>query len=150
MPRTISLNNLPAIGPKQAKRRGQGIGSGKGSHTSGRGQKGQKARSKLGLLFEGTKTKKSLVKRLPLLRGKGKFGPKKNKPIAVNLKTLQGFSPNTEITGRLLVEKGIVRTPNVKILAVGEIKTPLVIKVPISKSAAEKIVKAGGAIQAQA
>lgn len=49
------------------------MGSGKGSHTSGRGQKGQKSRSGLHILFEGIKTKKSFLKRLPLQRGKGKF-----------------------------------------------------------------------------
>lgn len=55
------------------------MGSGKGSHTSGRGQKGQKSRSHIHVLFEGMKTKKSLLKRLPLMRGKGKFHPKKTK-----------------------------------------------------------------------
>lgn len=49
------------------------MGSGKGSHTSGRGQKGQKTRRKIGVLFEGMKMKKSFLKRLPLMRGKGKF-----------------------------------------------------------------------------
>lgn len=55
------------------------MGSGKGSHTSGRGQKGQRSRSRIGILFEGMKMKKSLLKRLPLMRGKGKFHPKKNR-----------------------------------------------------------------------
>jgi len=53
------------------------MGSGKGSHTSGRGQKGQKSRgNKIGVLFEGMKMKKSYLKRLPLMRGKGKFHAK--------------------------------------------------------------------------
>lgn len=55
------------------------MGSGKGSHTVGRGQKGQKARGSVGVLFEGVKMKKSLLKRLPLMRGKGKFHPKKSR-----------------------------------------------------------------------
>lgn len=56
-----------------AKRLGRGYGSGKGGHTSGRGQKGQKSRTKMHILFEGLKVKKSTLKKFPLLRGKGKF-----------------------------------------------------------------------------
>lgn len=70
---------LPAIKRKSKKRVGRGYGSGKGGHTSGRGQKGQKARGKISPLFEGTKVKKSLIQRLPLQRGKGKFKPKRKK-----------------------------------------------------------------------
>jgi len=55
------------------KRLGRGYGSGKGGHTSGRGQKGQKSRTNLHILFEGLKVKKSTIKKFPLLRGKGKF-----------------------------------------------------------------------------
>jgi large subunit ribosomal protein L15 len=68
---------LPKVIAKSKKRVGRGMGSGKGSHTVGRGQKGQKTRRKIGVLFEGVKMKKSLLKRLPLMRGKGKFHPKK-------------------------------------------------------------------------
>jgi len=70
---------LPKIVQRSKKRVGRGVGSGKGSHTSGRGQKGQKSRNHVSVLFEGMKTKKSLLKRLPLLRGKGKFHTKRNK-----------------------------------------------------------------------
>lgn len=55
------------------KRLGRGYGSGKGGHTSSRGQKGQKARTDVHVLFEGLKVKKSTIKKFPLLRGKGKF-----------------------------------------------------------------------------
>lgn len=55
------------------------MGSGKGSHTSSHGQKGQKSRGKIHVLFEGMKMKKSLLKRLPLMRGKGKFHSRKKK-----------------------------------------------------------------------
>ena len=64
------------------KRLGRGYGSGKGGHTSGGGQKGQKARGSVNILFEGYKVKKSFFKRLPLLRGKGKFKTRKNKKTA--------------------------------------------------------------------
>ncbi len=64
---------LPKVIKKSKKRVGRGMGSGKGSHTSGRGQKGQKSRGDLHILFEGLKVKKSFLKRLPLKRGKAKF-----------------------------------------------------------------------------
>ncbi len=70
---------LPKIVARGKKRVGRGRGSGKGGHTVGRGQKGQKARGKVGVLFEGMKMKKSLIKRLPLQRGKGKFHTKLTK-----------------------------------------------------------------------
>jgi len=71
--------NLPKVVQKSKKRVGRGRGSGKGGHTVGRGQKGQRTRGKISVLFEGMKVKKSLLKRLPLARGKGKFHPKRNK-----------------------------------------------------------------------
>ncbi len=64
---------LPKVVTKSKKRVGRGVGSGKGSHTVGRGQKGQKSMGDIHVLFEGLKTKKSFLKRLPLQRGKGKF-----------------------------------------------------------------------------
>jgi len=70
---------LPKVVAKSKKRVGRGMGSGKGSHTSGRGQKGQKSRGTIGVLFEGMKMRKSYLKRLPLMRGKGKFHPKKTR-----------------------------------------------------------------------
>jgi len=73
------MTNLPKVVERSKKRRGRGIGSGKGGHTSGRGEKGQKSRGSIGVLFEGMKMKKSLLKRLPLMRGKGKFHPKKGR-----------------------------------------------------------------------
>lgn len=81
-PRQKGRNNimkLPKVVEKRKKRVGRGMGSGKGSHTSGRGQKGQKTRRKIGVIFEGVKMKKSLLKRLPKMRGKGKFHPKKDR-----------------------------------------------------------------------
>ena len=58
----MKLNKLPKTTAKSKKRVGRGYGSGKGSHTVGRGQKGQKSRSKVGLLIEGTKIRKTLIR----------------------------------------------------------------------------------------
>src|SRR3989344_8863989 len=90
------LTNTPKNTAKSQKRLGRGYGSGKGGHTVGRGQKGQKTRKKIPLLFTGTKTKKSFVQRLPKLRGKGKFKPLKSKPLPVPLSALNKFTSGTE------------------------------------------------------
>lgn len=64
------LSNLPKITDKKKKRLGRGLGSGKGAK-SGRGiTRHQKAREDIPLHFEGGQGR--LVKRFPLLRGKGK------------------------------------------------------------------------------
>ena len=81
------MTSLPKVVENRKKRVGRGYGSGKGGHTTGRGQKGQKSRTKIGLLFEAVKVKTSLLKRLPFQRGKGNnFGG--NWPIIVNLEAL--------------------------------------------------------------
>jgi large subunit ribosomal protein L15 len=141
---------LPKTVKKSKKRKGRGYGSGKGGHTVGRGQKGQKSRSKVGILFEGVKVKKSLVKRLPLKRGKGKFKPK-NKPLIVKLGYLNILPSGSTVNIETLVKHGIVKKEDaeefgVKILGDGELKKKLKVALPISKSAAKKIEKKGGKI----
>jgi large subunit ribosomal protein L15 len=65
----MNLNNLAKITTKPKRRLGQGHGSGR-VKTSGRGTKGQNARSNRSLSFEGGAL--PLIKRLPFRRGKGK------------------------------------------------------------------------------
>lgn len=73
------LSNLPKIIIKRKKRIGRGLGSGKGSK-SGRGTtRHQKAREKIPLHFEGGQGR--MVKRFPLLRGKGKNKSKTNEKL---------------------------------------------------------------------
>jgi len=147
----MKLNQLPKTTTKSKKRIGRGYGSGKGGHTVGRGSKGAKARGKVGLLFEGTKVKKSLLKRLPLRRGKGKLKSIKQKPLIINLKHLNLLSKGTLVNVESLVKVGLVeekqaRLWGVKILGDGELKVALKLALPCSKSAVEKIKKAGGEI----
>ena len=145
----MRLENLPKTTTRAAKRVGRGIGSGKGGHTAGRGQKGQKTRGKIPLTFEGTKVKKSLLKRLPVLRGKGKFKPLKKKArVVVNTKYLNLFPSKSEITLESLKAARIVspETERVKILGEGELVKALVVKLPTSAGAKEKIEKAGGKV----
>lgn len=146
----MKLNKLPKTTKRKKKRLGRGYGSGKGGHTVGRGIKGQKARSKVGLLFEGTKMRKSLIRRLPLMRGKGKLKARPG-PVIVNLKYLNLFKKNDRVNIKTLVKKGIVKEKEakkfgVKILGEGDLKISLTVELPTSKSAAHKIKKAGGKI----
>ena len=131
----MNLSKLPKIVSRPKKRVGRGIGSGKGGHTSGRGTKGQKAREKVSLIFEGTKTKKSFVKRLPFLRGKGKFKAWGEKHVVVKLADLSDWPVKTPVTLENLIKRGVVKegVGKVKILGQGESRTTLVIKVPTSK-----------------
>lgn len=144
------MTQLVRIVSKRKKRIGRGYGSGKGGHTVGRGQKGQKSRGKLSVIFEGMKMKKSLIKRLPIRRGKGKFKGKK-KPLVVNLKVLNILPSGSEVSIDSLVERGIVDADDakkfgVKILGNGNLQKKLVINLPISKSAAKKVEKLGGKV----
>ncbi|MFA6250940.1 MAG: uL15m family ribosomal protein [Candidatus Shapirobacteria bacterium] len=69
------LSTLSKTTIKQARRVGRGIGSGAGGHTTGRGSKGDKVRGDTKLTFDGTKIKKSWIKRTPFLRGKHRTLP---------------------------------------------------------------------------
>jgi large subunit ribosomal protein L15 len=131
-------SKLPKIVSRSKKRVGRGYGSGKGGHTSGRGQKGQKSRNSVHLLFEGVKTKKSLLKRLPLMRGKGKFKAKA-KPVIVQTSVLNSLPAGTKVTVELLVKEGMVdarlaKANGVKVLKDVELTKKLVFEVPTSKS----------------
>lgn len=143
-------NKLPKVVTKRKKRIGRGYGSGKGGHTVGRGQKGQKARGGINLLFEGLKVKKSFIKRLPLRRGRGKFKAGK-KPLIIKLGYLNLLPSQTKVTLEELIKSGLVKkddaeTYGVKILGDGKLEKKLVIEVPISKSAAKEVEKKGGKV----
>lgn len=144
-----TLTNLPKTVERGKKRLGQGHGSGK-VKTSGRGQKGQKARGTIPFrLKEGGK---SFVKRLPLFRGKGKNKKIAHKPLVVNLKQLGTLKKNTVIDMDFLVKQRLVKKEEVAILGVkilgeGKIEVPLTLKVACSGGARKKIEKAGGKVE---
>jgi large subunit ribosomal protein L15 len=147
----MNLNQRLKITARKKKRVGRGYGSGKGGHTTGRGAKGDKARGKVKLTFDGTKTKKSFIKKLPFQRGKGKFKSLRTKPLVVNLKYLNLFEKGDSVNLESLIKKGIVAADEakkwgVKILGDGELKVALTIELPTSKGAAKKIEKAGGKV----
>mgnify|MGYP004552975121 FL=1 len=134
----------PAQGSKfSAKRVGRGIGSGNGK-TSGKGHKGQKARSGGGVRpgFEGGQM--PLYRRLPK-RGFNNIFAKQY--VAINVSELERFEDGTTVTAELLKESGVVSKTldGIKVLGRGELTKKLEVKVAkFSASAAEKIEKAGG------
>ena len=134
----------PAEGSTHRKKIvGRGIGSGVGK-TSGRGHKGQKARSGGGVRpgFEGGQM--PLYRRLPK-RGFTNIFAKKY--VSVNVEVLDKFNDGDEVTAQSLLEKGIISKTldGVKILGRGEVTKKLTVKVAkVSESAKEKIEKAGG------
>lgn len=146
----INMEELIKTKTLNKKRRGRGYGSGKGGHTTGRGQKGQKSRTSISILFEGVKVKKSLIKRLPFQRGKSKHKPGKN-PIVIKLGALDLLPSGSIVNIDTLIKNGIVERNQayafgVKILGSDDIKKKFTIQVPISKGAAKKIEKSGGKI----
>ena len=135
----------PPLGAKQNRKRiGRGDGSGHGTY-SGRGCKGQKARSGGGvrLGFEGGQL--PLIKRLPRKRGfTNIFRTEYN---IVNVGKLAIFSPGTDVTPKELLQARLISTADrpTKILGQGDIRHPLLISAnKFSSSAEKKILAAGG------
>ncbi len=142
----MKLNNMaPADGAKtQSKRLGRGIGSGLGK-TSGKGHKGQWARSGGGVRpgFEGGQM--PLVRRIPKRGFNNVF---KKEYSIVNVSALEVFDNGTVVTAELLLEKGVlskVEPYGLKVLGNGTMTKKLEVKAnKFTKSAAEIIEKAGG------
>jgi large subunit ribosomal protein L15 len=132
-----------------SKRIGRGYGSGTGGHTVGRGTKGQKSRSghKSTVFFEGGNV--PFFRRIPKYRGFNKTNKVYYDPI--NLTTLEKeYKAGEEISLDTLREKGLIRkaTTHVKILGNGEVSKKLKISgLPLSESAREKILAAGGSVK---
>ncbi len=147
MTNITNLTNLTKIVKRSAKRLGRGHGSGK-VKTSGRGTKGQKAREDVGLKFAGSSLQASWLKRLPLMRGKGKNKSLRMEVTGINITALKDLKEKSEVTLETLKKAGIVekRVNKVKILGNGELKVALNVKLPCSKSAVTKIEKAGGTV----
>ncbi|MCL5675875.1 MAG: 50S ribosomal protein L15 [Patescibacteria group bacterium] len=144
----MELNKLPKTTSKSNKRLGRGHGSGK-VKTSGRGQKGQKAREKIKHQFEGGQL--PLTKKLPFLRGKGRNYSLKAKNIVINVKQLNVLAKEASVDKQTLVKYRLLKEEQldlpVKILGEGELTKVLTVKLPCSKGAKAKIEKAGGKVE---
>ena len=133
---------------KSVKRLGRGIGSGTGK-TSGKGHKGQNARSGGGVRpgFEGGQT--PVYRRLPI---KGFTNAQFKKVYSiVNVSDLNRFEANTEVDAVKLLESGLlskIEKDGVKILGNGELTVALkVVANKFTAQAKEKITAQGGSVE---
>ena len=147
-PPKLTLHALkPPRGSTHARVRvGRGPGSGIGK-TSGRGQKGQKARAGGGVRpgFEGGQM--PLIRRIPK---RGFTNPFKQDAQVVNVRHLTLLAEGAEVTPHTLFGAGLVRRPDtpIKLLGMGEVKRGFIVKgVKVSGSARQKIEAAGGTIE---
>lgn len=138
----MKLHELkPAEGSRQLRNRvGRGTSSGNGK-TAGRGQKGQKARSKVRVGFEGGQ--------MPLFRRMPKRGFKnvnRKDYVIVNLETLNKFEDGTEVTPALLVETRVVKDEKdgIKVLGNGELTKKLTVKASKFSASAKAAIEAAG------
>ena len=145
------LNSLNYKVKTKKIRLGRGIGSGKGK-TSGRGHKGQKARSGVAIKsFEGGQM--PLYRRLPK---RGFNSIKKNNIAIINLQQLQEFISKGKLNTKILINLNELKKNKIlknkinkiKLLGNGDIKDKINLEVDfISKSAKEKIEKNGSSIK---
>lgn len=144
----MEIHTLPSITKRSKKRLGQGHGSGR-VKTGGRGTKGQNSRNKVPIYFEGGAV--PLTKRMPFLRGKDRNKSLQVKPVVLNLDILADLPEKTVVDIDALIKHHLVdqdaRATGVKLLGKGEVDKVYTINIPTSKSAAEKIIKAGGSIE---
>jgi len=140
----MKLNELENLNTKARKRVGRGPGSGTGK-TSGKGHKGQNARSGGGVRpgFEGGQ--------LPLFRRLSKRGFNnynfRTVYATVNVGDLERFEEGTTVTKELLVEVGLVKKEldGIKVLGNGELTKKLTVKADkFSSTAKAKIENVGG------
>ena len=142
----MELGNVRTAVKKTTKKRvGRGIGSGLGK-TSGRGHKGQKARSGGGVRrgFEGGQT--PLYRRLPK-RGFNNVFARNYTEVTLSM---LNQSKATEVTAETLLAEGIIGKINdgIVVLGNGNLEKKLTVKATrFTKAAAEKIQAAGGKIE---
>ncbi|MCP6720392.1 MAG: 50S ribosomal protein L15 [Patescibacteria group bacterium] len=138
----MQIHQLKSLNKRKTKRIGRG---GKRGTYSGRGQKGQKSRSGHRI----RPAERDLFSKLPKLRGV-KNKSLRLKPVVINVGDLEKILDNNSLNKKILIEKGIVKrmSREVKLTGNGEVKKAFTIEdVKVSKTAREKIEKAGGTIK---
>ena len=144
----MQLNELksPAGSRHRKKVVGRGRGSGHGK-TSCRGDKGARSRAGRWSVGAGEGGQMRLISRLPKM---GFNNPNPTLHQLVNVEKLECFDKGTVITPEVLKKQGFISSLNkaCKILGDGEVKKSFVIKgISVSKTAKEKIEKAGGTVE---
>lgn len=142
------LSQLPANTKKNGKRLGRGYGSGKGAKSTRGTTRHQRGREHIPLSFEGGQNR--LVKRFPLLRGKGKNKSIQQTSRLIRLDQLEAlFNTNDVVTMESLVTKGVIDRDGltrVKVVANGTIAKKLTVQLPVSSGAKTMIEAAGGSV----
>ncbi|EKC6430971.1 50S ribosomal protein L15 [Staphylococcus pseudintermedius] len=143
----MKLHELkPSGGSRKLRNRvGRGAGTGNGK-TSGRGQKGQKARSGGGVRpgFEGGQL--PLFRRIPK---RGFTNINRKEYAIVNLDQLNQFEDGTEVTPELLIETGVVKNEKagIKVLGNGSLEKKLTVKAHKFSASAKAAIEAKGGAQ---
>ncbi|MFY9584958.1 MAG: 50S ribosomal protein L15 [Candidatus Acidiferrales bacterium] len=144
----VNLSNLrPPRGSRHRKVRvGRGMGSKLGK-TAGKGNKGQKSRKGYSRRpgFEGGQM--PLHRRIPK---RGFHNPFAREFAVVNVESLNAFAAGETVTPESLATRGLVRREraDIKILGDGDLKVGLTVRAhAFSKSAQEKIARAGGKVE---
>lgn len=141
------LNLIKKITKRSSKRLGRGYGSGKGGHTSSRGQKGQLSRvgSKVPLWFEGGSL--PLSKRIPMWRGKGRF-KSLNPSAELTFDDLNKIELTDISLDSLKLNKIIdKRFKKAKVISKGKLSKKVNLKgISVSKAAQKEIEALGGSI----
>lgn len=137
----MNLSELPQVVDKSKRRLGRGHGSGR-VKTAGRGTKGQKARGRMSLGFEGGQS--PLIKRLPYLRGKGRNQSQKPHVVAVDISRLSTLPSKSVVDLPTLIAHHIVDkgTKRVKIIGNSKLLVSLTVSVPVSSGAKKSIENA--------
>jgi large subunit ribosomal protein L15 len=141
----IKFMKLLHIVTRSKKRIGRGHGSGR-VKTSGRGTKGQNARSARPIGFEGGQL--ALTRRLPYLRGKLRNKSRKTKTVALYVGKLSEFSSGSVIDKKVLVKKGFIKDMTMRVKCIGKAKLnkAYTVQIPCSKGSTKTILDAGGKV----
>lgn len=139
----MKIHELQLSSTKDRKRVGRGIGSGYGK-TAGRGTKGQNARAGGGVRIGFSGGQNPLAKLLPKKRGFRALSPTVYQPV--NLGSLGQFKAGATVDNASLAAFGLVKHADhrVKLLAIGEVKHKLVVKVQAASATAIKAIEAAG------
>lgn len=136
----MKLHEKTSVVTYRSKRQGQGYGSGKGGHTSGRGQKGQKSRNHVRLSFTGSAW--VWFKRLPFTRGKSRFNSLVE-CVTITLDMLEKLPAGSIVTPATFGAK------HAKVVATGSLTKKLTVEIPASAAAREKIEAVKGSVRGQ-
>lgn len=139
----MKIHELTTTAATDRKRVGRGIGSGTGK-TSGRGTKGQNARTGGGVRPGFAGGQNPLAKLLPKKRGFNALSP--TVYAVVNLVQLDRFKDGDTVTPEALIKMGLVKKVNtqVKLLGYGEVKTKLTVKLQAVSAGAQAAIEAAG------